>query len=31
MPTVEILRSALWNSPTVISSSAATSVSFGVR
>ena len=31
MPTEEILRSALWNSPTVISSSAATSASFGVR
>ena len=31
MPTVEILRSALWKSPTVISSSAATSASFGVR
>jgi len=31
MPTEEILRSALWNSPTVISSSAATSASLGVR
>ena len=31
MPTVEILRRALWKSPTDISSSAATSASFGVR
>ena len=31
MPTVEILRSALWKSPTLISSSAATSASLGVR